>query len=134
MAGEFRTVNGNEGSVNPFTSMGLEATFVKVMGIVTSPPPIGTGEKSAAVGENEAGGASPCPLKVISDVAPVTFAVSVPALAPRVDGVNVTGTTMDWPVVREAGSVILGIPIVYAEPDSVNEVTVVGDEAVKVAF
>jgi len=113
--------------------MGLEATFVKVMGIVTSLPPIATGEKSAAVGENT-GVASPCPLNVISDVPPAKIAVSVPVFAPRAVGVNVTGTVMDWPVVSEAGSVILGVPIVYAEPDSVNEVTVVGDEAVKVAF
>ena len=120
------------GQANPVNSMALEETFVKVMGIVTAVPPIGTGEKSAAVGEmvKDTVGVSPCPLNVISDVAPVTFAVSVPGFAPRAVGLNVTGTVMDWPVESEAGSVILGVPIVYAEPDSVNEVTVVGEEAV----
>jgi hypothetical protein len=41
---------------------------------------------------------------------------------------------MDSPLVSDAGSVTLGVPMEYAEPDSVNEEIVVGDEAVKVAF
>jgi hypothetical protein len=127
-------VNGKVGSVNPVTAKELEVTFVKVIDIVTSLPPIGTGAKSAAAGENDAVGVSPCPLNVISDVAPVTFAVSVPGFAPKAVGVNVTGTEMVWPVDKVAGNGLLGVPIVYAEPDSVNEVTVVGEEAVKVAF
>lgn len=124
------------GEMNPVTLMGLEETFVKVMGIVTSLPPIRTGEKAASVGEmvNVAVAVSPCPLKVISDAAPEAFAVSVPGFAPKAVGVNVTGTEMVWPVDKVAGNGLLGVPIVYAEPDSVNEVTVVGEEAVKVAF
>ena len=53
-------------------------------------------------------------------MAPVTFAVSVPGFAPRAVGVNVTGTVIDSPLVSDAGSVTLGVPMEYAEPDSVN--------------
>ena len=107
-------MNGNVGEMNPVKLMALEETFVKVTGIVTSLAPIGTGAKSASVGEivNDAVAVSPCPLNVISDAAPEAFAVSVPGFAPRAVGVNVTGTEMVSPVDKVAGNGLLDVPIV----------------------
>src|SRR5665213_4361726 len=114
MDGKTVTLNGNVGNPNPVTSMVFKEMFVKVTFIVTGLWPIGTGPKSADVGEmvNDALAVSPCPLKLTSDVAPVASAVSVPGFAPRAVGVNVTGTVMVWPVDNVAGSVMLGAPIV----------------------
>jgi hypothetical protein len=136
LAGGSVTVNGNVGDLKPVTLIPDEEIFVNVTGIVTSPPPMGTGPKAAPVGEmvNEAVAVSPCPLRLTSDVAPVISAVSVPGFAPRAVGVNVTGTVIDCPVDNEAGNVRLGVPMVYPAPASVNEVTDVGAVAVNVAF
>jgi hypothetical protein len=48
-------------------------------------------------------------------------------------GVKVTGTVMDSPVVRVAGSDRSGAPIVKAAPLSTSDETIVDAEAVKVA-
>jgi hypothetical protein len=136
LAGGSVTVKGCAGHLNPVTLIPDEEIFVKVMGIVTSLPPMRAGAKAALVGEmvNDAVAVSPWPLRLIWDVAPEMFAVSVPGFAPRAVGVNVTGTVIDCPVDNEAGNVRLGDPIVYPAPASMKEVTVVGAVAVNVAF
>lgn len=94
-----------------------------------------SGAKLASSGEmvNEAVRVSPCPVKVIVVVAPVTLAVSVPEFVPRRIGVKVTGTVIDWPVDNDAGSVTLGAPMEKLLEYHPNDDTVVGSTAVNVA-
>ncbi len=129
-------MKGCAGHLNPVTLIPDEEIFVNVIGIVRSLPPMRAGAKAALVGEmvNDTVAVSPWPLRLIWDVAPEMFAVSVPGFAPRAVGVNVTGTVIDCPVDNEAGNVRLGDPSVYPAPASMKEVTVVGAAAVNVAF